>query len=371
MRASFIAAARRAAQAPQPEQDEIVMGEEEPVSEDEAQPASPPSLIERIRRSFDHHRRPLLFSLAFLILAAGTAQILSHGQDTSSSLVLVPDTDQSQTKAAKPGEAPKSTEGAAIPSEKNSLFQPSSLSTATITLTPPSAKFLVEPSTVKGIPSQVPAVLRQAALSGDAAALYEIASQAVEGRDMPQDIPLALHLYERAAQAGLPPAQERLAILLETGAGGQRDLKQALQWYERAAQGGNIRAMHKLATLLASDVTGKRDFPAALRWFSEAAEYGWRDSQFNTGIMLANGLGVRPDLPKAYIWFSLAAAQGDVSALKKRDEIAGRLTADQLSSAKASVEQWQPRPADPVANAAPAAGHGRTAALDRTFSTRS
>jgi localization factor PodJL len=133
--------------------------------------------------------------------------------------------------------------------------------------------------------------LRQAALSGDAAALYEIAAQAADGRGMAQDMVTAARFFERASQAGLPPAQERLAMLHEKGAGVPRDLKQAAFWYERAALGGNIRAMHNLATLLVSGATGKPDYPAALRWYGEAAEAGFRDSQFNMGLLLARGIG--------------------------------------------------------------------------------
>lgn len=371
MRAGFIAAARRAAQSATSEntapvsQDETQAIEDEVESTDEPQPAPTPSLIERIRRSFDAHRRPLLFGIGLLILAAGTAQILSSGQITAS-LSLTGGTEASQAAPAAE-QKPEQTGSVTLAPANIDMFQPASMgATVADPLLPAAGKFLIDPATVGEIPAQAPAALRQAAVAGDAAALYEIASRAAEGRGLPQDMALALHLYERAAQAGLPPAQERFAMLLEKGIGTARDPKQAVIWYERAAQGGNIRAMHNLATLLASNVNGKPDYAAALRWYSEAAEAGLRDSQFNMGILLARGIGTRQDLSKAYQWFSLAAHQGDAAALKKRDELTGRLNAGDLAAAKASVDQWRARPVDPTANEISASAAGQMASLDRT-----
>ncbi|MGO4387449.1 hypothetical protein AB4Y85_07925 [Microvirga sp. 2YAF29] len=416
MRAGFIAAARRAAQAATPEAVSQLLIDEEcdaaspppcgegqggggggtlvqfvantptsnsspqggggllatipnsPETSDEPQSAPTPSLIERIRRSFDAHRRPLLFGIGLLILAAGTAQILSNGQ-IAASLALTGGTEVQQAVPVEPTpeQAPEQT-GSLTPASGNAdLFQPASMAAATAEPPLPAAgKFLIDPATVGEIPAQAPAFLRKAAAIGDAAALYEIASRAAEGRGLAQDMALALHLYERAAQAGLPPAQERFAMLLEKGIGTARDPKQAMIWYERAAQGGNIRAMHNLATLLASNINGKPDYAAALRWYSEAAEAGLRDSQFNMGILLTRGIGTRQDLTKAYQWFSLAAAQGDAMALKKRDELAGRLNAGDLAAAKASADQWRVRPIDPTANEISASAAGQMAFLDRS-----
>jgi len=375
MRASFIAAARRAAQvdqaAPVPEEEEIV-GLLDPPDGDEGPPTSPASLLERIRRVFDSHRRSLLLGFGFVVLATGTVQVMSSGL-VPSPLPLIASFSPSQPEApasnAQPPVDMAATGSVAAPVEAANLFHPSSLTAAADSaFSAPAAtavpKFLVDPATVGDIPAVVPAPLRQAALTGDAMALYEIALQASEGSTVPQDMRLAIHLYERSAQAGFPPAQERLAMLMEKGIGIERDAKQAAIWYERAAQGGNIRAMHNLATLLVSGQTGKPDYAAALRWYGEAAEAGLRDSQFNMGVLLARGIGTKQDLPKAYVWLALAAAHGDAEAARKRDELAGRLGAAELKATRAAIEQWHPRPVDPIANEAPAASGGQTAAWE-------
>ncbi|MCJ7526928.1 MAG: sel1 repeat family protein, partial [Methyloceanibacter sp.] len=52
---------------------------------------------------------------------------------------------------------------------------------------------------------------------------------------------------ERAASAGLAPAQYRLAVLYERGQGVAKDLGRARSWYQAAAEKGNVKAMHNLA----------------------------------------------------------------------------------------------------------------------------
>jgi localization factor PodJL len=379
MRASFIAAARRAAQSaalePAPSlvpsdlrQEESSSEDQEPEAEGSSSPVS--SLFERLRRTLDSRRRPLLFGLAFLILATGAYQILSVGPNLHD---LPPVPASARQEPAQPAEAkPIDEAGNASPSNGMNVFQSSSLGTGSIpTDLLAAGQFLVDPATIKDIPADAPAMLQQAALSGDAAALYEIASRAAEGRGMARDMSAAARLFERASQAGLPPAQERLAMMYEKGDGVPLDLKQAAFWYERAALGGNIRAMHNLATLLASGKNGKPDYAAALRWFGEAAESGLRDSQYNVGILLALGMGAKTDRSKAFQWFSLAADQGDAEAAQKRDEMSGRLSAAELKAAKAALELWRPRAVDPVANQPPVSLQGRTAALDRTSGDRS
>lgn len=371
VRANFIAAARRASQTSLPEK----LGSAAPPLVEPPAPvkdaseaaaenpgSSTPSLIERLRRSLDARRRPLLFGLAFLVLAAGAAQILANRPDAQEASAV-----PLHTVAEAPPPAPPAdiVTASASPAEA-SLLQGSSLASL-----PAPQKIRVDPGTVGDLPAQVPAALREAALAGDAMAVYEIATRASEGRELTHDPILAAHLYESAARAGFAPAQERLAMLYEKGVGLLRDPRLALTWYERAAVVGNVRAMHNLATLLASGVDGKPDYPGALRWYTEAAEAGLQDSQFNLGVLFARGIGTRTDFAKAFQWFSLAAAQGDAEAAKKRDDVAARLTASELAAAKTAVGRWQPRPVDPTANGTAPAPRGRTAALEHKTDPRS
>jgi localization factor PodJL len=223
----------------------------------------------------------------------------------------------------------------------------------------PAGAFVAAPKQVANValagdlPAGLPGDVRDAALKGDPGAVYDVATRLVDGVGVARDAALAARLFEKAAESGIVPAQARLGNLYEKGIGVPRDPALARTWYERAGISGNTRAMHNLAVLFAEGIDGKPDFASAQRWFQDAAEGGLRDSQFNLGVIMARGLGIRADLAQSYKWFALAAGQGDAEAGKKRDEVAAQLSAKDLAAAKALVEGWHPRPADPAANDIP------------------
>ena len=107
--------------------------------------------------------------------------------------------------------------------------------------------------------------------------------------------------------------------------------------------------MHNLAVLTAEGVEGTADYNGAANWFRQASEYGIRDSQYNLAVLYARGLGVSQNLSQSYIWFALAAAQGDEDAGHKRDEVAAKMDAASVQTARAAVNSFHSRIADPAA----------------------
>ncbi len=200
--------------------------------------------------------------------------------------------------------------------------------------------------------------LRAAALSGDAAAAYEIAMRYTEGHGVPQSATQAAHWLDRAAKQGLAPAQFRLGGLYEKGIGVKKDLAAARDLYLAAAQKGNGKAMHNLAVLYAEGINGPPDYRNAGHWFRMAADRGVTDSQYNLGILYARGIGVEQNLAESYKWFVLAADQGDKEAAKKRDEIETKLDKQSLAAVRLAVQSWAPQaqPEDAIAVKAPAGG---------------
>jgi localization factor PodJL len=186
--------------------------------------------------------------------------------------------------------------------------------------------------------------LRAAALSGDPAAAYEIATRFAEGRGVPKDSAAAARWLERAAKQGLVPAQFRLGGLYEKGIGVKKDLDRARELYLAAAQKGNAKAMHNLAVLYAEGVDGAPDYTSAAEWFRRGADHGVSDSQYNLGILYGRGIGVNQDYAESYKWFALAADQGDHDAASKRDEVAGHLDAKALAAARTAVKNFKPEP---------------------------
>ncbi|KAF0228370.1 MAG: peptidoglycan-binding domain 1 [Beijerinckiaceae bacterium] len=192
--------------------------------------------------------------------------------------------------------------------------------------------------------------LREAALDGNVAALFEIGARYADGRGIARDPKLAARWFEQAAASGHGPSQYRLASLYREGKGITKDPALAFQWFDRAAAQGHVLAMHNAAVLLAEGVHGAPDYAGAALWFKRAAEHGIKDSQFNVAILFARGLGVNQDLGEAYRWFAIAALQGDQDAGKKRDDIAARLPRDQLSRENERVKAFKPNKASPAAN---------------------
>jgi localization factor PodJL len=380
VRQSLIAAARRSAKAAS----EAAAANPAGASET-AKPGRPAS-GGRLKAILEKRRRPLLLGLAALVLAIGAAQVFSGGQQGDAKKQLANESSRTGTTTAAPVETP-----AAKPAPQNAPAEPatppakdqsSALPPLQIGTTPvqaaapaPAQAASAEPPPIASVPSMVASMplqspseavesvtgigelpgtagsagMRKAALAGDARAVYQIAAQAADGPGN-RDPKLALRLFERAAVAGLTPAQFRLGNMFEKGIGTNRDPALAKVWYGRAAERGNAKAMHNLAVLYAEGAGGKPDYATATEWFRRAAEHGVRDSQYNLAILLGRGLGAPADLGQSYRWFAIAAAQGDDDAARKRDEVASRLTASDLAAAKATAESWKPKALEANAN---------------------
>jgi localization factor PodJL len=360
LRAGLIAAARRSRR-----NNAERMQEAGPPEPNADAPREPPisnqTLIERIRQTFDHGRRPLVLGLVAAALAGGAVQITNGLRSDPSGEEAASDPAQAgvpATASAGPDLASGPAKPAGIPGERSVSAKEAPAATGSLT----------EPSTGLAdlaeidLPSALPEMMQDAVRRGEPGAVHELASRLADGRGLARDPALAARLFERAAQAGYAPAQFRLGNLFEKGTGVGRDVALARYWYEQAAEGGNTRAMHNLAVILAEGIDGRPDYAVALRWFRSAAEHGLRDSQFNLGVLLARGLGTSQDFAGSYLWFALAAAQGDEEAARKREEVAARLQPAELAMARSQAEAWRVKPAAPGANegALQATGPART-----------
>jgi len=182
--------------------------------------------------------------------------------------------------------------------------------------------------------------LRAAAIAGDAAAEYEVATRFAEGRGVAPSNEQSAHWLERAAVQGSAPAQFRLGGLYEKGIGVKKDLAKARDLYTAAADKGNGKAMHNLAVLYAEGINGPADYKTAAHWFRKAADRGVTDSQYNLAILYARGIGADQNYAESYKWFMLAANHGDADAAKKREEVATHLDPQSLEAAQAAAQKW-------------------------------
>lgn len=201
-----------------------------------------------------------------------------------------------------------------------------------------------------------PLSLRLAAANGDPSAEFDVGARLAEGKGGVPNYKEAAKWYQRSADRGFAQSQYRLGTLYERGLGLKADPARAQSWYERAAELGNTKAMHNLAVLSANQNHGSPDYATAARWFTQAADRGLSDSQFNLAVLHENGLGVPADLLQAYKWLSLAARGGDKEAIRRRDILKGKLTAEDLAKAEDLLRSWKPKATDALTNDARTAG---------------
>lgn len=201
-----------------------------------------------------------------------------------------------------------------------------------------------------------PLSLRLAAAKGDPSAEFEVGARLAEDKGNPQSFKEAAKWYTRSADQGFAPAEYRLGALYERGLGLKADRALAAAWYRRAADQGNVKAMHNLAVLSANQTDQSPDYTTAAQWFEQAASRGLADSEFNLAILYENGLGVKRDLKQAYMWISLAAQSKDADAVRRRDILRGKLTADEIAAAERMIAAWKPIPVNRAVNDARVAG---------------
>jgi localization factor PodJL len=400
IKTSFIAAARRAAQAAQAE-----LAAEAPAERRDGrmQPAfagepAATSRLGRLRAEVDRRRKPLLLGLAAIVLALGALQAISMrgsddtarptpgqtapardeagrdaGRDPATAAVKGqagdqdPSGESTRDAAKETGKDPAKDPGKDLPTAKPPVADPS-----TTQAIPGAAPAEVRPSGKPQVPhasgmnslqgdlATLPvglAKVKQAALDGDGAAVWDLATRVADGRGLPRDLSVSAKLFEKLAAAGYAPAQYKLGGQFEKGSGVARDLDKAKLWYGRAAEQGHARSMHNLAVIFAENPApdGKPDFASAASWFRQGAEFGVRDSQYNLGVLYARGLGLTQDLVQSYVWFGAAASQGDDDAAKKRDDVANKLGPSDLASAKSLAAAFKPRKIDAAINDPPPA----------------
>lgn len=318
---------------------------------------------------FNRQRKPILLAIGAVMLAiaglqAGSAFLEANQQPELSAKTEAPAIDNDTTASIAPANnalpAPQIQPMPEVLAPEVEIAKPQQESNLSAPMSAPAPQ---EPSIADTTPAQEPEAtvtevpveagplaLREAAMTGDARALFEIGNRYMEGHGVQENLAEAAKWYEQSAEKGFAPALYRMGNFNEKGLGMPRNLTKAIDWYQLAAKQGNASAMHNLAVLFASGGNGSPDNAAAVHWFTEAAELGVKDSQYNLGILAAKGLGMQVNLEESYKWFALAAKAGDKDAAEKRDQIGDAMKPQQLERAKGSVELWKAKPLNQEAN---------------------
>ena len=112
-------------------------------------------------------------------------------------------------------------------------------------------------------------------LKKHALAQYYLGVMYKNGSGLTKDETKAFEWFAKAAEQGLPYAQNSLALMYQKGQGVEENLKKAVEWYTKFAEQGHARARINLAVMYKKRLgVAKNDKTAKL--FTQAAEKGMR-----------------------------------------------------------------------------------------------
>ena len=168
-----------------------------------------------------------------------------------------------------------------------------------------------------------------------------------------QNDPEAVKWCQKAANEGNAEAQYQLGRAYEFGWGVPRNGAEAIKWFRKAAEQGNADAERELGWCYAGGLFVPRNKAEAIKWYRKAAEQGNTSALFGLGNAYSDRkAGIPWDYVQAYMWTALGAeiVQGP-AAKQDLDDLARRMTPDQIAEAQRLAQQWRrehpPRPPAP------------------------
>lgn len=109
-----------------------------------------------------------------------------------------------------------------------------------------------------------------------------------------------------------------------------------------AARSGNADAEELIGVMYAMGLGVPRDDVRAFEWYLRAAMKGHPGAQSGVGWYFEVGRGLpAPDLVRAYMWYTLSAIGGDPDAAISLDEVAKKMTAEEIAKAHTLVADYK------------------------------
>lgn len=206
------------------------------------------------------------------------------------------------------------------------------------------------------------------------------------------------------ANQGNAEAQYHAGMLYNNGVGGaDKDPQRAFEWFRKSADGNDPLGAYKVGCYYAGQFSGtvpvdeekalayklvaakagyslaqqdvastygrRGNFAEAEKWWKLAADQANEQAAYNLSVMYYKGQGVSQNLPLTYAYFKLAKLISEKRVNPKAqsflDEIAGKLTPQDIEKAESFVSGWVANPSALTVKA----GSG-AAALDAMLKTR-
>ena len=186
--------------------------------------------------------------------------------------------------------------------------------------------------------------LRPLAEQGDHSAQFFLGVCYANGYGVPKNLELALQWYRLSSDQGNWLAQNDLGVMYQNGDGVVQDYEEAARLYRLGANKGYMVAQSNLAAMYYKKGRGVRqDIREAFRLETLAAEQNFALAQRMLGIMYMVGTGIPQDYVQAHKWLNLSTARGDTDAGTLRDELAKKMTLDQIAEAQKLAREWTPK----------------------------
>lgn len=183
----------------------------------------------------------------------------------------------------------------------------------------------------------------KAAEQNSGEALFWLGTMHRLGESVPRDAEQAVRHWQKSAETGYPPGQAALAQALMSGDGITKDPSEAVRLARLAAESGNSLGQAVLAQAYLRGEGGLvRSLSEFLRWTRLAANQGNRTSMEVLAVSFHTGAGVPQDYVQAHMWANLAASRGSARAMKLRDELAAKMTPEQIAEAQKTASRWRP-----------------------------
>lgn len=133
-----------------------------------------------------------------------------------------------------------------------------------------------------------------------------------------------------------------LGYIYRSGLGTPKDNSEAFKWYQKSAYLGSMKARNMLALYYTQEIG---DYPVdvrkALGLLEASACQGYAVAQNNLGIIYSKGIGEFPKNYKlAYAWFSVAFSNGHENARRSLDDVAKKLTPQELEQARILANEY-------------------------------
>jgi TPR repeat protein len=142
------------------------------------------------------------------------------------------------------------------------------------------------------------------------------------------------------AEAGNVDAQFCVGRMYANGFGVTMDDAQAIHWYSLAADAGHAEAQYNLAVMYANGWGVEMDDVIAAKYYRLSAEQGYLQAMCSLAYVTYRGIGVPEDLVEGYMWYDVSAKLGELAAVQRRDDLAKRMSDDDLLRAQDMALRW-------------------------------